>query len=73
MKDELQTKYVPPFLVPISWTSGTNTLKGNKSAKEYVSKFDKFLIIFSPSTLRDKLKHFLDSEPNLEKTCEPNR
>ena len=42
MKEELETKYVHHRLVLISWTIGTT--QGNKSTKEYVKKFDEFLI-----------------------------
>jgi len=41
--------------------------QGNKSEKKYVTKFDEFLTRYSTIN-KDKLKFFLDLEPDLEKT-----
>jgi len=44
----------------------------NKSAKEYVVKFDEFLLDAVPSVRKGMLKSFLGLEPDLKKTCELN-
>ena len=70
MKNELKGKYVPPSFSDRFMDKWHQYNQGNKSAKEYVTKFNEFLI--RCSTIRkDKLKFFLDLESDLEKTCEP--
>jgi len=46
--------------------------QGNKSAKEYVEKFNEFLVICNTSIRKEELKFFLDSEPTLEMAYELN-
>ena len=44
MKDELREKYVPPSFSTCLMDEWHQYTQGNKSTKEYVTKFDKFLI-----------------------------
>ena len=44
MKEELETKYVPPSFSASLMDNWHQHTQGNKSAKEYVEKFDEFLI-----------------------------
>ena len=44
MKDELKGKYVPPSFYPRLLDRWHRFTQGNKSAKDYVSEFDEFLI-----------------------------
>ena len=44
MKDELREKYVPPSFSACFMDEWYQYTQGNKSAKEYVTKFDEFLI-----------------------------
>ena len=72
MKDELKGKYVPP---PVSarlmdkWHWYT---QGNKSAKEYVEKFDEFFIRCNTLSTEGQSQSCLGLEPNLGKTYELN-
>jgi len=44
MKEELETKYVPPSFSARLMDNWHQHTQGNKSVKEYVEKFDEFLI-----------------------------
>ena len=44
MKEELETKYVPPSFSTRFMDNWYQHTQGSKSAKEYVKKFDEFLI-----------------------------
>ena len=44
MKDELRDKYVPPSYYAYLLDRWHQFSQGNKSAKQYVAKFDMFLI-----------------------------
>jgi len=44
MKEELKTKYVPPLFIAHLMNNWHQYTQSNKSAKEYVRKFDEFLI-----------------------------
>ena len=68
----LQTKYVTPSFIARLMDKWHQYAQDNKSVKEYVAKFDEFSSNVVPSTLRNKLKPFLDSESDLEKTYELN-
>jgi len=54
-------------LVPVSWASDTNTLKATNLQRSTWQNSMSFSSGAVRSTLRDKLKLFLDSEPDLEK------
>ena len=54
MKEELEIKYVPPLYSARLMDNWHHHTQGNKSAKEYVEKFDEFLI--RCSTLHKKRK-----------------
>ena len=47
MKEELETKYVPPSFSAHLMDNWHQHTQGNKSTKEYVEKFDEFLIRWS--------------------------
>jgi len=70
MKEELETKYVPPLFSACLIDNWHQHTQGNKSAKEYVEKFSEFLTDVVPSIGKVKPKFFLDSEPVLEITYE---
>ena len=68
MKDKLKGKYVPlSFSVRLmdKWHRYT---QGNKSAQEYVEKFDEFFIRCNAINTKGKLKLCLGFEPDLGKT-----
>jgi len=44
LKDELKGKYVPLLFSDRLMNKWHQNIQGNKSAKEYVTKFDEFLI-----------------------------
>ena len=44
MKEELEIKYVPPSFSTRLMDNWHQHTQGNKSAKEYIEKFDEFLI-----------------------------
>ena len=44
MKEDLETKYVPPSFSDRLMDKWNQYIQGNKSAKEYVAKFNEFLI-----------------------------
>ena len=44
MKEELETKYVPPSFTAHLMDNWHQYTQGNKSAKEYVEEFNEFLI-----------------------------
>jgi len=44
MKEELETKYVPPSFSARLMDNWHQLTQGNKSVKEYVEKFDEFFI-----------------------------
>jgi len=71
MKKEVEIKYESPSFSDRLMDKWHQYTQGNKSAKEYIAKFDKFLIRCSTFN-KDKVKFFLDLEPDLEKTYEPN-
>ena len=66
MKEELKTKYVPLSFNAHLMDNWHEYAQGNKSAEEYVEKFDEFPI------RNEKLKFFLNSESALEMTHELN-
>jgi len=68
MKDELKGKYVPPLFSDRLMDKWHQYNQNNKSAKEYIAKFDEFLIRCSTFNKEDKHKSFLDLESGLEKT-----
>ena len=71
MKEEPKGKYVPPSFYVHLLDKRHQFTQDNKSAKEYVAKFDEFLIRCSILwTLKAKLKSFHDFELDLGKTCE---
>jgi len=73
MKEELEIKYVPPSFSTRLMDNWHQHTQGNKSAKEYIEKFDEFLIRCSTLPIgKAKHKFFLDSEPVLEMTYELN-
>ena len=75
MKEELKTKYVPPSFSARLKDNWHQYTQGNKSVKEYVEKFDEFIIRSSDEVLsirKEKLKFFLNLEPTLEMTYELN-
>jgi len=72
MKEEIETKYVPQSSSARLMDNWHQHTQGNKSAKEYVEKFDEFLVRCSTLHKKVKLKFFLDTEPVLEMTCELN-
>ena len=72
MKEELETKYVPPSFITRFMDNWHQHTQGNKSAKEYVEKFDEFLVRCCTLHKEVKLKIFLDSEPALEMIYELN-
>ena len=47
MKDEVQIKYVPPSFSTRLMKKWNQYTQGNKSTKEYVVKFDEFLIKYN--------------------------
>ena len=67
MKEDLKTKYVSPSFSDRLMNKWHQYTQGNKSEKKYVTKFDEFLTRYSTIN-KDKLKFFLDLEPDLEKT-----
>ena len=72
MKDELKGKYVPPSFSARLMDKWHRYTQGNKSAQEYVEKFDEFLIRCNAFSMKDNLKFYLGLEPDLGKTYEPN-
>ena len=44
MKEELEIKYVPPSFSACLMDNWHHHMQGNKSVKEYVKKFNEFLI-----------------------------
>ena len=72
MKDEHKSKYMPPSFYARFLDKWHQFIQGNKSANEYVAKFDEFLIRCSTLTLKEKCKSFHDIQLDLEKTYEPN-
>lgn len=44
MKNELKSKYMPPFFYQSLLDRRHRFTQGNKSAKEYIAKFDEFFI-----------------------------
>ena len=72
MKDELKDKYVPPSFSDRLMDKWHQYNQGNKSVKEYVTKFDEFLIRCSTFSKEEQLKLFLSLEPDVKKTCELN-
>ena len=72
MKDELKGKYVPPSFSDRLMDKWHQYNQGNKSARSTLQNSMSFSLDAVPSVRKDKLKSFLDSEPNLEKTCKPN-
>jgi len=46
MKDELKGKYVPPFYFADLLDKWRQITQGNKSVKEYITKFDEFLTYY---------------------------
>ena len=72
MKDELKDKYVPPSFNVRLMDKWHQYAQDNKSVKEYIAKFDEFLIRCSTSVRKYKLKSFLGLEQDLEKTFELN-
>ena len=68
MKEELETKYVPPSFSARLIDNWHQHTQGNKSVREYVKKFDEYLIKCSTFIGKMKPKFFLDSESILKMT-----
>jgi len=62
----IQTKYVPPSFSACLMASDINTLKATNRQRSMWQNSMSFSSGVVPSTLRDKLKPFLDSEPDLK-------
>jgi len=71
MKEELETKYMPPSFIARLMDNWHQHTQGNKSAKEYVENLMNSSSDAVPF-IRKKLKFFLDSESALEMTYELN-
>ena len=65
MKDELKGKYVPPSFSAHLMDKWHRYTQGNKSAQEYVEKFDEFLIRCNAINTKGKLKLCLGFERDL--------
>ena len=72
MKEELKTKYLPSYLVLVSWTIGTNTLRVTNLQKIMSRNSMNSSSDAVPSIRKVKLKFFLDSELTLEMIYELN-
>jgi len=72
MKENLETKYVPPSFSARLMNNWHEHIQGNKSAKEYVEKFDEFLIRSSTLHREGEAQIFLDLESVLRMTYELN-
>jgi len=66
MKEELETKYVPSSFSTRFMDNWYQHTQYNKPAKEYVEKFDEFLIRCNTPLKESEAQFFLDSEPALE-------
>jgi len=58
MKDELKGKHLPPSFSDRLMNKWHQYTQGNKSVKEYVTKFDKFLIRYSTFSKEEQAQIF---------------
>jgi len=72
MKDELKGKYVPPSFSDRLMDKWHQHNQGNKSAKEYIAKFDEFLIRCSISSKKGQAQILSRFRAGLREDCEPN-